>query len=100
MKQNAKLKEDFDNRIEELKEEISDKQESFSDLSRRLESSEAMVKALETQKYELEGMLKHSKERFSYVEERLQTYVTDRDEKEVMARNEEESDKFIRILQE
>ena len=45
-------------------------------------------------------MLKHSKERFSYVEERLQTYVTDRDEKEVMARNEEESDKFVRILKE
>ena len=44
MKQNTKLKEDFDTRIEELKEEISDKQESFSDLSRRLESSEAMVK--------------------------------------------------------
>ncbi|KAL9973126.1 hypothetical protein ACROYT_G019542 [Oculina patagonica] len=93
-------KEELEARIEELRCEISTGQENVLELLGQMEGGEALVRSMETEKHEVEEMLKHTKEELCKAEEKLKSFASDRDEREVIMRSKEESEKVINILQE
>ena len=92
-------REESEARIEELRREICTAQDKMSELRGQVKSSETMYRGVETEKYVVEQMLKHAKEELCKAEEKLTSFVSDKDEREVMGRIKEESEKMISILQ-
>ncbi|XP_068751937.1 centromere protein F-like isoform X2 [Montipora capricornis] len=91
-------KEELEGALEDLQREICEHKAQISKLSTELRSGDASLKALESEKREIQQLLERTKEELRNAVEKLNVVASENAEREVMVRSNQDSEKLIAEL--
>ena len=92
--------EEHEAKVKELQQEVSSSEAKISKLTSQLESSDATARVVESEKRELEEILTRTQEELGIATEKSNTFANEKNERELMMRSDEETEKMISLLKE